>query len=179
MMQANDLLFDQETGTSFSSYKTYGNADASKDAHAMGEYARAFQGIAGAVSAFSKYGAMMDKADAEAENADFYRAQATFAAEAGERRKAIFDRQSHVLHGAQLAGFAKAGVDTGQSSFFIASQMLERSQESWAITREEQMNVQLAQLRADAADRNASDLRSGAPLQAAVSLASTAAIAFI
>lgn len=94
----------------------------------------------------------------ERANAAWYREQAAFAQEAGERQRMLFDRESQVLYGQQQSGFAKAGIDTGSSSEFMAREMLYRDQESYAIKREADMNVKLAMMRANAAEEAASQI---------------------
>lgn len=98
------------------------------------------------------------QADAERENAQYYREQADFAAQAGRRQRDIFERDSKILVGDQLSAFAKAGIDTQASSFFIANTTLQRSRESGAIKAEADMNVRLASLRANQASQTAWDL---------------------
>ena len=107
---------------------------------------------------YGTYMANMDQADAERKNASWYREQAEFAKKAGERQQMIFDRESQILYGEQLGAFAKAGVDTGASSYFVAKQMLFRQQESYAIKQEADMNTRLAMLKADQAERHAESL---------------------
>lgn len=102
--------------------------------------------------------ANQDQAAAERQNASFYREQANFAQKAGDRQRGIFDRESQILYSEQQSGFAKAGVDTGSSSYFMAQQMLYRQDESYAIKEETDFNVRLAMLRADQADATARSL---------------------
>lgn len=111
------------------------------------------------LKAYGNYKANMDQGEAEKRNASFYREQADFARKAGERQQQIFDRQSQVLYGDQLGAFAKAGVDTSASSFYLAKEVFFRQQESYAIKQEADMNVRLAMLRADQAQRNADSLQ--------------------
>lgn len=98
------------------------------------------------------------QAEAEEENAEFYREQAEFAEKAGERQRMIFDRESVILYGEQQSAFAKAGVDTSGSSYFMAQQMLYRTQEAGAIMAEADMNVRLATLRAKQSSETAKSL---------------------
>lgn len=102
----------------------------------------------------------MAEAGQERMNAAFYREQAAFAEMTGERTRMLFDRESVVLFGDQQSGFAKAGIDTG-SAEFMAREMLYRSQESDAIQKEADMNVKLANLRAQASEEAASNLEKG------------------
>jgi hypothetical protein len=107
---------------------------------------------------YGTYMANMAQAEGERKNASWYREQADFAKKSGERQQMIFDRESQVLYGEQLGAFTKAGVDTSASSYFVAKQMLFRQQESYAIKQEADMNTRLAMLKADQAERNASQL---------------------
>lgn len=93
------------------------------------------------------------EAEAEFANAAFYREQAKFARTAGDRKVAIFDRESKVLYGDQASAFAKAGVDTGESSDYIAREAFFRGQERSDIYAEADLNVRLAQMRADASEK--------------------------
>jgi hypothetical protein len=111
------------------------------------------------IQGYGQMQANQAQADAEAKNAGFYREQADFAREAGERQIGIFNRESDMLYGEQQSAFAKAGVDTQSSSLFMAKQMLHRQDESYAIKAESDMNVRLAMLRASQADSTAASLR--------------------
>lgn len=110
------------------------------------------------LQAYGNYQANLSQADAARKNAGFYREQAQFAKEAGERQQMIFDRETQIQYGEQLSAYAKAGVDTQSSSLFFAKQMLFRQQESFAIKKEADMNVRLALLRADQAATQADTL---------------------
>lgn len=118
----------------------------------------ALMGAGAVLKTIGQIKANNDQAEAELKNASFYREQAAYAREVGDRQKNLFDDASQVLYGEQLSGFAKAGVDTSSSSFFMAKQMLSRQQESHAITREADMNVRIASLRADQAKQTADAL---------------------
>ncbi len=96
----------------------------------------------------------------ERQNAAFYREQAEFAKKSGERQRLIFDRESQILYGEQLSGFAKAGIDTSSSAEFMAREILYRDQESQAIRAEADLNVKLARMRANAAEVSANDIAS-------------------
>jgi hypothetical protein len=111
------------------------------------------------MEAYGKYQANKDQAEAEAQNAAFYREQAAFAQKTAERQRAIFDRESVVLRGSQISAFAKAGVDSMHSARFLADQMIFRGQESQSIYDEGAMNVRLADLRSGQADATAAQLR--------------------
>ena len=123
-----------------------------------------------ALRAYGQVKANLDQADAESANASFYREQAKFAEQVGERAVLVHDRESVVLYGEQASAFAKAGVSTSGSSNFMAKEMLFQQQESTAIKMEADMNVRLAMLRADQSDRNAEQLRD--PTNNAIQVAS-------
>lgn len=107
------------------------------------------------IKSYGQIKANMSQAEAERQNAGFYREQAAFAQKSGDRKREIYDRESQVLYGDQVSAFAKAGVSTGSSSFFLAQQMLLRQNESFAIKEEADFNVRLAMLRADQSDSTA------------------------
>lgn len=109
-------------------------------------------GLMGVGTVLGAYGDFMSsqaRAAAERKNAAFYREQAEYARRAGIRQRQIFDRQSKVIEGQQLSGFAKSGIDTVNSSLFMATQKLYRQQESAAIQEEADFNERLALLRAE------------------------------
>lgn len=110
------------------------------------------------IKSFGQIKANNDQAAAERANAAYYREQADFAKKAGDRKRTIFDRESTVIYGDQVSGFAKAGVDTANSSFFLAQQMLYRQTESFAIKQEADANVRLAMLRAEQSESTANAL---------------------
>lgn len=122
----------------------------------------AFLGVGTFMDSMGRYRAMIAQSQAEGQNADFYRKQAAFAQEVGDRQRMIFGRESEILFGEQKSGFAKAGLSVDNSSFFLATQMANRSSESYAIERETQMNVDLASARAVAADQASKSARRAA-----------------
>ncbi len=132
----------------------------------MGPAAVAFMGVGLFLQAKNKVDAAYARANAEEQNASFYREQAAFAREAGDRQLLLFDRQSKILYGEQESAFAKAGIDTAENSRFMAQQMLYGSQEKEAIKSEADMNVRLATLRADQAQSDADNAREAAPYEA-------------
>jgi hypothetical protein len=144
----------------------------------MGPAAVAFLGAGLMMSGVSRLKERYAQADAEEANASFYREQAKFAKESGDRQLMLFDRQSKVLYGEQRSAFAKAGVDVTESSSYLAKEMFYGSQENQAIMDERDMNVRLASLRADAAQKNASQMRSGGPMAFAGDMLAGASRAF-
>jgi hypothetical protein len=113
----------------------------------------ALMGAGIALNVIGNYRANMEKADAEAANAAFYREQAAFAKETGERAERISERQYQRLYGEQVGAFASAGVDIGSGSALdvLAESRVIQMEERAAIRKEASMNVRLAMLRSDAA----------------------------
>jgi hypothetical protein len=118
-----------------------------------------FMGVGLGLQAYGMFRANNAQAAAEEANAGFFREQADFAREAGDRQRKIFNHESDYLFGDQMSAFAKAGVDTGSSSYFMSQQVLFRQEESYAIKKEADMNVRLAMLRADQSQQTANSLR--------------------
>ncbi len=130
------------------------------------------QGLVGAGLVLRAYGlfeANHKQAESERANASYYREQAAYAESAGERARLIHDKESKILFGNQVSAFAKAGLDTSDSSLFLASQKLYAFQEDAAIAKETAMQVHLANLRADQSEQTASDLEN--PLNTLLQLA--------
>lgn len=123
-------------------------------------YGAAAIGAGSIIKTYGQIKANADQAAAERENAAFYREQAQFARDAGDRQRRIFDRESLKLEGSQISAFAKAGIDagSGSASLFMATEALFRQEESFAIKMETDMNVRLAMLRADQAEKTARSL---------------------
>lgn len=119
------------------------------------------------MSSYGKMKAAKDQADAERANASYYREQAAYAREVGDRKEKIFSRDTKILLGDQFSSFAKAGIDTQSSVYWMANSMVERDNEQYAIRREADMNVRLATLRAEQSDRTASDLEGAVPFEIA------------
>jgi hypothetical protein len=128
----------------------------------MAPVAIAFMAIGALAQGAAKAQADRDQAAASRRNADWFREQADYARFVGDRDILLFDRQSKVTFGEQRSAFAKAGVDTAESSRFLAEQELYGQQESNAKTKERDMNVRLASLKAEQADQEAFQLDSAA-----------------
>jgi hypothetical protein len=122
----------------------------------------AFMALGSLMGGAAKAKSDRDQADAERKNADFYREQAANAKFTGDRELLLFDRSSKITYGEQASAFAKAGVDTAESSRFLAQQQLFGSQQTNALTKERDMNVRLATLKAEQADTEAFQLDSAA-----------------
>lgn len=122
----------------------------------------AFLGVGTFMQGQAKYDALQKQSQAEEQNAGFYRTQADFAQKAGDRELVLTHRQNVITYGEQQSGFAKAGLDTENSSFFLATQMLQGQTKEEAVKSETEMNVRLAQARAQAADQAARDYQSAA-----------------
>lgn len=117
--------------------------------------------VLGAGLVMKSYGqvkANLDQAKAEQANAAWYREQAFFAQETGRRAQEIFDRETDILAGDQLSGFAKSG-DIDNATLFMSGEALTRQKESNAIKLEADMNVRLAMMRADQSDKTAKALK--------------------
>lgn len=125
----------------------------SSDYQSTSDGGKAVKGLGMFMGAIGTAAADWAQADAERENASWFREQGAFAAKSGQRQLDIFDRQTKILTGDQMSAFAKAGIDTGASSLFLAKTILFRQQEHGAIKAESDFNVRQTQLRALAADR--------------------------
>jgi hypothetical protein len=99
------------------------------------------------------------QAKAEEQNASFYREQAGYAEISGQRQLEVFDAETQVLVGQQGSAFAKAGVDMSSAANFIGNQALMRQREAYSIKAESDMNVRLANLRADHSQASADAMR--------------------
>jgi hypothetical protein len=115
-------------------------------------------GVMGAgviVNAYARKEAGEAEAEAEMANAGYYREQAAFAKEAGERAQRIFDRETLVLFGEQKSQLAAAGVGEEVSSAFMSDQSQARREEREAIGKDTYANVRLAMLRGDMSTQRA------------------------
>ncbi len=140
-----------------------------------------YPAIAGAgiiLQTYGNYQATKAQARAEQANALFYREQAAFAKEAGERDLDIHKRKSEILTGNQISKLANSGADASEIAWFVGVQANVIYQEGYAIERDTEMNVRLATLRANQAEQTARDLKSGAGLRAAGGLLSGGANIF-
>ena len=105
--------------------------------------------VAGAgLMAAGQYQANQDQAKSEAQNASFYREQAAFAQDSGDRDLDIFNRKSQIEFGDQVNAFAKAGNQSSDAIAFLAEEKLSRNKEAGAIKQDRDFNVRLANLRA-------------------------------
>lgn len=125
----------------------------------MSNPAVAMQGMGMIFSAWGAIEAGNREAKAHERNAGFYREQAKFAGLTGQRQMEIHDSESKILYGQQLSAFAKNGVDTQNSTNFIAATALSQQREGFAIRQEMDMNVRLATLRAESAEESARGAR--------------------
>lgn len=116
--------------------------------------------LGSAVSTLGKLDANQAQADAERRNAAWYEDQADYARDVGERKRNIFKRQAEQVQGRQMSAFAKAGVDISSSSLFLSQQLFFAQQEDGAIKQEADMNVRLAKMKAQEANRVADNLTS-------------------
>jgi len=111
-----------------------------------------------AMQSISTARAMVSKANAEEKNASFFREQAAFAKDVGERQLKVFDEKSRVLIGDQVAAFAKSGGSSLTSATFVAATKVQQAQEGAAIKKEANFNERLALLRARGAQTRADEL---------------------
>lgn len=115
-------------------------------------------GVMGAgvvVNAYARKEAGEAEAAVEMQNAAYYREQAAFAKEAGERAQRIFDRETLVLFGEQKSQLAAAGVGEEVVSGFMSGQIQARREEREAIGKDTEANVRLAMLRGDMSTQRA------------------------
>lgn len=116
-------------------------------------------GVMGAgmvVNAIGRKEAAEAEAAGEMANAAYYREQAQFAQEAGERSQNIFDRETLILFGEQKSQLAAAGVGEEVVSGFMTGQVQARREERYAIGQDTEANVRLAMLRGNMSDQRAS-----------------------
>lgn len=108
--------------------------------------------VAGAgLAAVGQYQANLDQSQAEFENASFYREQAQFAQDSGDRDLEIFRRKSQLEFGDQVNAFAKQGNQSSDVIAFLAEQRLNAVKEAGAIKEDRDFNVRLANLRGNEA----------------------------
>lgn len=109
--------------------------------------------IIGAGTAVSIYGAIKennDKADAERQNAEYYRDQAQYAQHIGDREKSLFLTKAEEVEAAQAGAYTLGGVEmTGSPLAFMESQAIRKSQTLRAMSEETASRVRLAQLKGD------------------------------
>lgn len=148
-----------------------------KGASSVSPAGLAFLGLGTFIQGQSKYDALTAQGESERANASFYRLQADFAQQAGDAKEAVYHQESQILFGEQESGFAKAGFDSSNSSFFMATQMLQRQKGEGAIRLDTNMNVLLAQERAFASDKTANDYDSAAKSAEVGTFIQTAAVA--
>lgn len=115
-------------------------------------------GVMGAgiiVNGIARKEAAEAEAAIEQQNAAYYREQAQFAKEAGERSQRIFDRETLVLFGEQKSQLANANVGEEVVSSFMSGQIQARREEREAIGKDTEANVRLAMLRGGMSDQRA------------------------
>ena len=118
-------------------------------------YQAAIMGAGMVLQAYGTHRANQDQAKSERKNAGYYMEQADYFDKVGDRQEEIFDYNSKVLVGNQVAGFAKSGVNSAE---FMARESLFRSKEVDAIRMETNKNVRAATLKADEALSNSRSL---------------------
>lgn len=133
--------------------------------------------LMGAGIALQTYGQMksnQDQSIAEARNAEYYRDQARFAQEAGDREEMLATRQAKQFLGSQVTALAANGIDVGSASAvdLLADTQIQAIQERAAIRAETAFRVNLANLRA--ADSQATSDALGSPTNQIFTFASGA-----
>jgi len=113
-----------------------------------------------AVQIFGQYSANYSQAQAEIQNAQFYKEQADFAWQSSIRQANIASREYEARKGAQISAFAKGGVDmSGSAASVIADTLSARSEELMAIERKGQIEFKLARSRGRQAEGQAALLQ--------------------
>ena len=118
------------------------------------------------LSAYGTLKASRAQADAEMQNARFFREQAAFAEITGRRQADLIEDDTILLIGDQAASFARAGSSSASSAHVMANTLLQRGKELSASIMETEMNVRLATLRAQQAEKMASDVRKAGVISA-------------
>lgn len=119
----------------------------------------AMKGVGVGLQVYSQYQADKAEAEAELENALWLDEQAAFAQEAAEREATIFGRESEMLIGEQVGGFAKAGVEmSGSALDVIGESKALANMELEAIIKAGEFKVREATLKAGASRKRAEQL---------------------
>lgn len=102
------------------------------------------------------------QAEAEKANANFYRAQADFAAAAGKREAKLFAKEAAYAKGQQVGTYAFSGVEltSGSALAVMADQSAGALDQLNAIEYKTRMDYLLASSRAQQSNQTASDLTS-------------------
>ena len=102
-------------------------------------------------------------------NKAFFKEQAGFISESGERQEEVFKRKADVIFGEQVSAFASGGVDvsSGSALSLLAETRADQREEVQAIRRETAFRVRLAELRAQGADADIAEIQRNAPLELA------------
>lgn len=108
------------------------------------------------------FGANLQQAVYEAENAQIYREQADLARAAMERELEVADREYAYQYGNTVSGYAAAGVDVGSGSAadVIGSVSARRIEELSAIRQQGELQIKIASSRGMRAQREANTLGS-------------------
>jgi hypothetical protein len=85
----------------------------------------------GGIKAFGQVQANMQEAQAEKQNAAFYKEQADLSLKISKKDQQIFEKESDQFFGSQVSAFAKAGVDiSGSALLKLVDTKLQTSNES-------------------------------------------------
>ena len=108
--------------------------------------------ISGGVQIFGKLKANEAEADAQRQNAAFFREQQKLSQAATRREVDIFERESDAFFGSQVSAYAKAGVDLSGSILQSLTQSKQSiKSERSAIIEQGKLKANLAGMRADQA----------------------------
>lgn len=131
--------------------------------------------VGGGLSAISGYQSDMAQADAEIQNAEYFKKQAFYSQAATERELDIFQNEVDDLMGRQISGYGKAGVSMSGSPLLLMGQTKDRADAELAAIKEKgRQNVELTLMRAQQAEATAESMQKNAPWKAFGSLLGTA-----
>lgn len=112
------------------------------------------------MSAYGQMQANTAEANAELNNAEYYRQQAELAIRSAEKEKQLFDMESQQFLGTQVNAFAKSGVEISNSVLMkIAGSKQRFSNESQSIIETGKRNANMALIKERNARANADMLR--------------------
>lgn len=128
-------------------------------------WALAIMGAGMFMNAMGKQQADAAQADAERQNASYFREQANFIEEAGRRELELFNRKATKTFGDTIGTYSSSGVAlTGSVLETLAGERSKAIFESNAIQKETEFKARLARLRADQADDTANSLINAGPM---------------
>lgn len=118
--------------------------------------------IAGtAIDAYGRYKANQAQADADEQNAAFYREQADFAQKAGDREINVYEDEANQFEGSQKSSYARGGVElSGSPLLAFGDTKFREMQQVDAIKQKTAQSVLEASLRGTSAQNSADSLNS-------------------